>query len=265
MPRTSSATQSIPRLSVITAFVLFLGVLLLLLAAPLYAEPITEPVAARYYEIGAMPGGAPGACTIIYYNLCSGWMLGQPDLPISSRIGVVYDLAAECAGGEEHECENVMNYWYWGVMGGGYFGPRVMYALWEVDEDNCFAFNQGGSVATTPMSGWNAIPGLGPAPGSRVALVASKTSNFVLRPHTDNNVKNASGGPACAGAGVGNGSSVQYGVPVYDCPPTPYTDALGPVNLLVRSVWNCPTATGVAGPQPATESSSWTDLKRLFQ
>ncbi len=232
-----------------------------------FAEPIEEPVSARYDDIGAVPGGAAGACTIIYYNLCSGWMRMLPTMGIGNKIGVVYDLASECTGGEEHECENIANYWYWYATGGAYgMFPNVSYSLFTVDENDCLVTGSG-ATAVVPMNGWNALPGLGSTTESRIALVATALG-IIVKPITDDNVRNAAGGPACDGVGVGNGTSFRFrdtpGGPGI-CPPEVLADGLGPVNLLVRSVWNCPTATGVAGPQGATESSSWSELKRLFQ
>ncbi|NNE08738.1 MAG: hypothetical protein HKN20_09270 [Gemmatimonadetes bacterium] len=233
----------------------------------------TDPVAERYYELGAQPGGAPGACTIIYYDLCSGWMRTYPEMSPGQRVGVVYDLAAECAGGSGHECTNTANYWYWTSSVNGYGSPNVRITLWNVDENDCLTgSSELENYTHRTIQGWNAIPGLGSTTADRIALVATALSGGwvnILRPVTDFNEKNAAGGPACAGVGVGNGTSYEFrpgglGNPAH-CPPVPYTDALGPVNLLVRSVWNCPTATGVAGPEGAAESSSWSELKRLFR
>ncbi len=246
---------------------------LLLLSVPLHAGAITEPAVERYNEIGAMTGGAAGACTIIYYNLCSGWMRTYPEVSGGQRLGVVYDLAAECTGESGHECTNVANYWFWKASVNGYGSPNIRIALWNVDENDCLTGTpEPGDQTIHAMQGWNVISGAGSTTADRIALVATALSGGTVNrvyPVTDFNEKNVAGGPACAGVGVGNGTSYEFrpggfGNPA-NCPPIPYTDGLGPVNLLVRSVWNCPTATGVAGPQGATESSSWSELKRLFQ
>lgn len=72
-------------------------------------------------------------------------------------------------------------------------------------------------------------------------------------------MKNAVGGPACAGVGIGTGTSYNYRFGGVDfCPPMALEDALGPVNIGVIAIWNCSSTT-------ATETSSWSDLKVLFQ
>ena len=160
-----------------------------------------------------------------------------------------------------------MNYWYWYTAGGSYgMFPNVSYALFTIDEDDCLVTGSA-ATAVVPMNGWNVIPGLGSTSEDRIVLVATALG-IIVKPITDNNEKNAIGGPACDGVAVGNGTSYRFrdspGGPGL-CPPEVLADPLGPVNLLVRSVWNCPTATGVAGPDGSSESSSWSELKRLFQ
>ncbi|NNE10016.1 MAG: hypothetical protein HKN20_15755 [Gemmatimonadetes bacterium] len=240
---------------------------LILLSIPMAASAEIVPTPERDAAIGLegsspLAGGSGEACTIVYYNYCSGWIQLFDGFLQGDKAGVVYDLAEDCNGGEGHNCTNLGNWWYWRYTFNGYcgYGFEVSYQMYDVDANDCLIGAPVGSVASTcPLERWNSVPGMGSTSSDRVALVATWEDGTLPYLATDNNVYNASGGPACSGVGVGDGTSYAWLVTGAGlCPPTLLEDELGPVDIIAISMWNCMSTT-------ATQSSSWSDLKALFQ
>ena len=130
--------------------------------------------------------------------------------------------------------------------------------MYEVDENNC---KVGPPVAEIPIAdhstGWNYIDGLGPVPPSgRVAIVAYY-DGFGLLPYptTDNNASNQQA--QCGSIPTESNSFVFHKDGADLCPPTPFDDGLGFVNIFVTAEFDCQTT--------AIESESWTGVKSLFR
>ncbi len=242
--------------------VLFAATLFLMTLSPIAVA--SEPIATRdHIASPTLSGGAAtAACTIVYYNACSGWAWLFGGFNRGDQIGVVYDLAEDCGmqNGDTWTMDGGFWYWRYTTPSRNFFG--VYYDLYNVDGQGCLT---GASIGTSapydPVERWNFIPSLGSVSSPDVAVTATWTLGTLPYAATDDNIANAAGGPACAGVGVGTGSSVRYGNTdqgtVY-CPPVPFSDALGPTNLLVVTFWSQEVPT-------ATEASSWSDIKSLFR
>ncbi|NNE08572.1 MAG: hypothetical protein HKN20_08420 [Gemmatimonadetes bacterium] len=236
---------------------LLVSLLSLAIAAVAMADVPNRPYQADQETAQLAAGGGSNACTIVYYNFCSGWIWLYSGFAQGDEAAVVYDLAADCSGGP---CCHTGGFWYWRYTTPGY-GFTVSYDLYDVDCNTyCRVGASLGSLAgQDPVERWNFVPGLGCATSDCVAVVATFDKGTLPYIATDNNESNAVGGPACAGVGVGLGSSVFYGNPgaTAYCPPQAFADALGPVDIAAVAFFDC--------QKTATEDASWSDVKGLFR
>jgi hypothetical protein len=203
-------------------------------------------------------GGATGACSIVYYNLCR-WLylygFHQGD-----EAGVLFDLPLDCGKQAGETCMNTGFWWYW-----RFTAPNrtfIDYSLYGVDAQGC---KQGTPLGTlthmSPTERWNHYPGLGgPFAFDRVAIIVSYDGALAMpRVTTDNNVTNMGDPTNCPGYvphTVGHSVFWRYQGNTY-CPPVGFADALGPVELIMEASFSCEPV--------ATEDESWSGVKRLFR
>ncbi len=203
-------------------------------------------------------GAGAGTCSIIYYNLCSGWIWIYSGFAAGDEVGVIFDLVADCGKLPGETCCMTHGFWYWRFTSPTY-GFTVSYGLFEVDANGCKTAQTGGLAFSDPAERWNLLPGLGCVTGDQAVICATFDAGTLPYMGTDNNQSNAAGGPNCLGIGAGTGNSVFYGNPgaTQYCPPQYFGDAIGPVDIMMDAGWICGTN--------ATEDASWGDVKSLFR
>jgi hypothetical protein len=243
------------------ARVLLAAVLCALLPAFALADVPNRPKEALHEAI--VPhgvGAARGWCSILYWNICSGWTWRYSDWQAGDEVGVIYDLPEDCGVPPGSWGDMVGLWWYWRSTRPGW-GYTVSYTAYRVDADNC---KVGGSLHTVsghdPTERWNYIPSWDFwLPGAcRLALAASWEKGGLPHFCTDNNERNLAAPNACPNYEVGpertfywGGSATQY------CPPLVFSDAGGPVDAMAdASFWF---------PDVETEPSSWGRVKALFR
>ena len=214
----------------------------------------------RWEMSGVVPhiqdAGSRNVCSIVYYNLCSGyhWLWGWGTM--GEEAGVVFDLPAGCDKVPGTECTNLGFWWYWLWAHPGY-NYTVTYRMFQSDSQFCKAGPAIGTLAgQDPVDRWNYYPGLGATQEDVVVLTASLDRGGYPLLVTDNNVKNQEKG--CAPATT-VAHSMYYGIEgewEY-CPPQTFTDQLGPVNLLMDATFSC--------EETSTEPASWGAIKTLFR
>ncbi|MFH1680192.1 MAG: hypothetical protein ABIH26_06040 [Candidatus Eisenbacteria bacterium] len=210
--------------------------------------------------------GLTGTCSIVYFNICSGWLWVYGRSADGARmaedeVGVVFDLPADCGKDPSETCANLEFWWYWRYTVPGW-GFTVTYDLWDVDSDRC---KVGSSLGTLPhqdpMERWNHYPGLGATTSDLVAIIVTMDNGAYPRWVADNNVRNSQAPVACAGwPGPQVSRSFSFGGQVGQfCPPeaAPFLDALGPVQLLMDATFSC--------GETSIEPVSWGSIKTLFR
>jgi hypothetical protein len=176
------------------------------------------------------------------------------------EVGVIFDLPLDCGKQPGETCVNTGFWWYW-----RYTAPArafINYNMYNVDAQGC---KQGAPLGTltyvSPTERWNHYPGLGgPISSDHVAIIAS-WDYLLWLPYlaTDNNVHNLADPANCPGYVPHNAiHSVawKWHETTY-CPPSPFSDAAGPVEIIMEASFSC-------GPV-ATEPESWTGVKQLFR
>ena len=58
-------------------------------------------------------GGATGACSIMYYDLCSGWLWIWNGWELGDQVGVCFDLPNDCGKLPGEHCFLTHFWWYW--------------------------------------------------------------------------------------------------------------------------------------------------------
>ncbi len=198
-----------------------------------------------------------GNCTIIQYDICSGFVWTWSGLQPGDEIGVTFDLPALCSKSAGGSCTNNDVWWYWrnAVPGRGF---TLTYEMYAADSAGCKTGALLGSVGQDPVEGWNHAATLGTTTADMVVILARFNGTFPYA-ISDNNVRNANGGAGCSGAGPGAGTSYRYkkqSTPY--CPPIRFSDDLGYVDLLVKAAFTC------EGPAD-NEEASWGGIKALFR
>lgn len=240
---------------------LLVSSLTLFVAGASLADVIHERIAERDPGLAPPSGQSTltGACTVVYYNLCSGWLWLWSGFRESDEIGVIFDLPNSCGKEPGEVCTNTDIWWYWRYTQPGRYGFYISYSMYEVDENGCKVGLPIGTLnGIDPHERWNHMTGLGSATADRVAIVATWDSGTLPYAATDNNASNANAA-GCGGL-IGTGNSVQFvdggGATVY-CPPARFTDGLGYIDLVMLARFTCETTD--------TETMSWGEIKSLFQ
>ena len=204
-------------------------------------------------------GGGAGSCSLIYYDICSGWIWIYSGWGAGDQIGVAFDLPAGCGKLAGEHCCNTGLWWYWRYTAPGY-GFSVSYGLYNTDATLCLAGQTGGFAGLDPTERWNFTAGLGCVTSDVATITATWDKGTLPYAATDNNVSNSVGGPACAGVPINPPTSFAYYIaagPTTYCPPAYFADALGPIEFLMDAGFVCGGT--------ATEEASWGEIKSLFQ
>jgi hypothetical protein len=133
--------------------------------------------------------------------------------------------------------------------------------LFELDAQGCKVGSPLGTLAEQgPTERWNHYAGLGgPITADRVAIIASFDKGGLPYMATDNNVHDLVDPANCPGYvphTLIHSVSWEYENNAY-CPPVAYTDASGPVEIIMEASFSCEPV--------ATEDESWSGVKRLFR
>jgi hypothetical protein len=207
-------------------------------------------------------GGATGACSIVYYNLCSRWLWIWSGWAQYDIAGVCFDLPADCDKLPGETCVFTHMWWYWRYTAPTY-GFLVNHKVWEADSDCCKIDPPVWVLAgADPVEGWNFFE-----PTGDVCITtdyAVITGDWVLGtlPYycTTNNNKNYQAPGPCPGYTVAPQHSWYYGtVTTQYCPPYDiFNDGWGPSNTLMDAGFICEVGIG-------SEEASWGEIKGLFR
>ena len=202
-------------------------------------------------------GGATGACSIIYYNLCSGWLWLFSGFVPGDMAGVVFDLPTDCNKVVGEDCANTGFWWYWRYTLPDY-GYSLSYDLYEVDANMCLTTSVGSLAAQDPVERWNYYAGLGSTIGDFAAIVATWDGGTLPYLGTEHNTNNAGSPVACPGFVLTVGHGYIWGnVGSVYCPPYHIAHD-GYVDVLMDAGFECPTPS-------STEDASWGGIKNLFR
>ncbi|MBM3319651.1 MAG: hypothetical protein FJY73_03130 [Candidatus Eisenbacteria bacterium] len=207
-------------------------------------------------------GAASGTCSIVYYNLCSRWLWVWSGWEPGDEVGVVFDLPADCGALPNEVCTNTEFWWYWRYTTPGW-GYTITFNLYRVDEEGC---KVGASLATIPRYDPSGTHYPGPLVfpevvnlTGRVAITAMWDKGTLPYLATDNNAKNLAAPLLCPGYSPSPAHSFSCGgMGAPYCPPLPFEDAHGPVQILMEASFECRPVIGTA-------ESSWSAVKTLFR
>ncbi|MBN1826173.1 MAG: hypothetical protein JW958_07900 [Candidatus Eisenbacteria bacterium] len=205
-------------------------------------------------------GAATGFCSIIYYNLCAGWLWTWTGWGPGDEVGVYFDLPVDCGKLAGEGCDNLGSWWYWRYTLPTY-EYYVVVDLWELDATYCKTSYVGGAAPIDPLERWNHYDGLGCVDADYVALIMTWVKGTLPRFCSTNNVANIAAPNPCAGFVVPTvpGHTFYWGGPVTQyCPPQYLADGLGPSEGFVDASFDCQ-------PGIATENTSWGAVKDLFR
>ncbi len=214
---------------------------------PVPTQATQEPI------LGHGDGGATGFCSLAYYDYCSGWLWVYDSGP-GYWSGVVYDLPEDCGKPPGEAYTNTHFWWYWRYTWPG--REFVDYRVYEADSMNCLVGEPLLEVNHfSPLERWNYHSGFGSSTADHVAFIARAYWGSVPRMASDNNVWNQA-------VGCGTIPTVFRSFRFIEddqvlCPPVPFEDPLGPVNILTDAGFDCET-TGI-------EPASWGGVKSLFR
>jgi hypothetical protein len=203
-------------------------------------------------------GGARAFCSIVYYNLCSGWLWTYSGFVAGDQAGVMFDLPTDCSGSIDPVFITHF-WWYWRYTTPGW-GYTITYDLYKLDANLCKnGAPQGTLAAQDPTERWNyyIIPGQ-VYYSPQIALTATYDKGGLPRFVTENNNMSYQAPGACPGYSVGpihtffwGGTTTQY------CPPQYFADNYGAVDCLMDA--------GIEVMEGGTEPSSWSKVKTLFR
>ena len=240
---------------------LLVSFLALAVAAGAFADVQNHPrTALQEAVVPHSTGGATGFCSIVYYDLCSGWLWTYSGWALGDEPGVAFDLPNDCGKLPGEECTNTGFWWYWRYTIPTY-GFTVSYDLYELDVNFCKAGPSLGNISGyDPVERWNFHYGLGAVTSDWAALIASYDSGSLPRFCTDNNNANFAAPLACPGYAIGPIQTYYWGGPTTQyCPPQYFADGYGAVDCLMDAGWDCqPSGT-------STEDASWSGVKSLFR
>jgi len=238
---------------------LVVSFLTLAVAAGAFADiPNVSKTALQEAIVPHGTGGATGFCSIVYYNLCSGWLWVWSGWAPGDEAGVCFDLPTDCGKLPGETCANTGFWWYWRYTAPGY-GFTVSYDLYDLDASCCKVANVGGLANQDPVERWNYYAGLGTVTTDNAGLVATFDVGTLPYLGTDNNPKNFGAPVACPGYAPDGMHSFYFGGPATQyCPPLYLADGLGNVQILMDAGFDCQGGT-------ATEDASWSGVKSLFR
>ena len=192
---------------------------------------------------------APGS---IY---CSGHLWTYDGWSETDIIGVVFDLPESCGipAGQNMRCEMLWWYWRCTVPNRSY---TIQYGIVEIDSSQRLSGNTvWESEWTDPIERWNTLS-VGVEVPDRFEITATWNRCCYPRPVTDSNVANQQAN--CMPVHDVT-HSFFFGNAYYNtvyCPPLPFTDPLGPVELLADAGFDAVVS---------TENTSWGAIKALFK
>jgi hypothetical protein len=239
---------------------LVVGLVVLAAVAMAFAEVPNRPMSATNEAIAPhSSGGATGFCSIVYYNLCAGWLWTYSGWVAGDEPGVAFDLPTDCGKLPGETCQNTHFWWYWRYTTPGW-GYTITYDLYNLDANLCKAGASLGTLAAQdPTERWNygVVPGVITADWA--AIVSKFDKGGLPRFATDNNNMSYAAPLACPGFVIGpihtffwGGLTTQY------CPPQYFADNYGAVDCLMDAGFDC---TGIIG----TQDASWSGVKNLFR
>ena len=214
-----------------------------------------EKTAVREAIVPHSDGGATGVCSIIYFNVCSGWFWLFSGWDEGDMAGVVFDLPNDCGALPGEPITNWGFWWYWRYTMPGR-GFTVSYELHEIDAQNCLMSIAGSHAYQDPVERWNYSYGLGTVTSTNAALVARW--DFGTFPYlcTEHNTSNTDAPVACPGFVPGVGHSYIWGnVDSTYCPPY-HISHDNYVDILMDA--------GFEGWY-STENATWGGVKSLFR
>ncbi|MFH1681475.1 MAG: hypothetical protein ABIH26_12655 [Candidatus Eisenbacteria bacterium] len=238
---------------------LLVGLLTLAMAIAAFADiPHVTKSAMNEAIVPHGSGGATGTCSIIYYNMCSGWLWTWSGWLAGDEVGVVFDMPTDCGKIPGEPCTNTVFWWYWRYTTPGW-GYTVTYNMYDATAQYCKTGPSYGTATQDPTERWNYNLGLGgPSLSDLITLTATWDKGGLPRLGTDNNNKNYMAPVACPGFTVGPIRTVYFGgLTTQYCPPQYLADNWGPVQCLMDAEFFC----GDIG----TQESSWTGVKSLFR
>jgi hypothetical protein len=206
--------------------------------------------------------GGSTACTVSYYNICTGWLWVWSGFVPEERIGVNFESCCSPPLGEA-ALESTELFWATGAPAG--YGFTGTIDLWAADANGCPV---GPSLASQPhlpteLTVW-ATADFSSAP-------VSLPSSFVLTYTFGTGLSNpaaigsdhpAAGptGPAACGTCYPNGRtnhSFDYGTPASPtCPGSVFNDGVCNAELMIEANLSCTTS---------VDESSWGQIKGLYR
>ncbi|RPJ43891.1 MAG: hypothetical protein EHM19_07805 [Candidatus Latescibacterota bacterium] len=241
--------------------ILLLAALTLLLAAAAFADVPNRPRAALNEAIAPhATGGSRNYCSIIYYNLCSGWLWTYSGFAAGDEVGVSFDMPADCGMYPGEIVTNYSFWWYWRYTAPGW-GYTITYRMYDLDAQLCKVGSPIYVIAgQDPTERWNYYPGFGMCWEPQVAITATYDKGGLPRFATDNNDASYSAPNGCPGFVIGPIHSHYWGgLATQYCPPQYFADNYGAVDCLMDALFD--TYLWDSTKQP----SSWTAVKSLFR
>ncbi|RPJ45392.1 MAG: hypothetical protein EHM19_05465 [Candidatus Latescibacterota bacterium] len=238
---------------------LLVGLLALAVVASAFADVPNRPMTAANEAIAPYgTGGATGFCSIVYYNLCSGWLWTYSGFAAGDEPGVAFDMPTDCGKLAGETCVNNVFWWYWRYTTPGW-GYTITYKMYNLDAQLCkLGAPVGVLAAQDPTERWNtgSVPGV--ATTDWLALTATYDKGGLPRFATDNNNASVAAPVACPGWVIGPLHTLYWGGTLTQyCPPQYFADGIGAVDALMDAGFTCsPTA---------VEDASWTGVKSLFR
>jgi hypothetical protein len=202
---------------------------------------------------------AATTCSLVYYNLCFGWVWTWSGWTPNERYGVSFDT---CCPGGTNLVQAFLYYWSPAPSGYGFTGSVD---VWAADANECPTGPALHSQPHLPAQGWNSIS-FGPSG-------AAVPDGFVLTytvgdapwtdPHalaTDFPASGAAGEPAACGTCYPTTRSVRsfyYGTSTSPlCPGIPFFDGTCDVEFL----WDARVACAIS-----VEADSWGKIKAVYR
>ncbi|MBN1825176.1 MAG: hypothetical protein JW958_02845 [Candidatus Eisenbacteria bacterium] len=235
---------------------LVIAVLMLAVLAAFASADMPRPAQAIHEEIFPHgDGGARGLCSIVHYNVCSGWAWTWSGWAAGDIAGVIFDLPQDCGHSTDTPCSNTKIWWRWRHTMPGRGFSEVTYRIYEVDQSNCIVGEPLAEYHSDPVENWNLMPGFGDFDADRILLAVSWDQVTLPRLNTDRAIMNHNVGcapePVAHSFFFGNPQRTMY------CPPLLLEDSYGPCNILMDAEFDCQTT--------ATEPASWGSIKALFK
>jgi hypothetical protein len=239
---------------------LLVSLLIVAFAIPASAD-IQKAAIQETTEPAHPSGGATGFCSIVYYNLCAGWLWIWSGWGMNDMPGVCFDLPADCNKLPGEDCVMTHFWWYWRYTQPTY-GFTITYDMFCGDPNCCKIHPALCTIGPVdPVERWNFHDECAAVCFDCDYIVLTATFNLGTLPYycTTNNNKAYQAPNACPGYTVAPQHSWYYGtVTTQYCPPYDlFNDGWGASNTLMDAGFDC----GGVGSQEA----SWGQIKELFK